>query len=259
MSKVGWKIPGKDFELRQVICGLCHVDDALSLSKVLCCDCIEAGVSKMWPADVGTSKEEEGYVVTFLHTIVSVESGRPRISPYVLSLMYTLGITNTQKIIRISHFAGAPMNNYQRIRVYVFSQVLGASNLRSGRAYDLYFVVWSMISEIVRLGWPQMMFAKALRSIPRRHVSKLVIACRLLGRCLKHSSRTQLPHPCNVGFELDPMCCASFKFCLDNHPHPLHNGAALDLCSWWELQKHSMSSWGKGGKDGGEGWKGPGK
>ena len=259
MSRVGWKVPGKDFELRQVICGLCHVDDALLLSKILCCDCIEAGVGKMWAADVGTSKEEEGNVVRLLHTIVSVQSGKPRIISYVISLLYTLGVTDTQKIARIGHCAGTPMNNYQQIRVYVFCQVLGANNLCSDRAYDLYFVIWSMISEIARLGWLQTMLAKAFRSIPRRHVSKLVIACRLLGRFLKHSSWIQLPHPCNVGFELDPMCCALFKFCLDSHPHPVRNGAALDLRSWWGLEKLSTSGWGKGGKDGGKGWKGPGK
>ena len=268
MSNVGWKIPGKDLELRQVICGLCHVDDALLISKVLCCDCIEAGVSKMWPADVGTSKEEEGNVVRFLHTVVSVESGRPRIIPYVPNLLFTLGITNTQKIARIGHFAGAPMNNYHQIRIYVFCQVLSANHLCNGRVHDLYFVIWSLISEIIQLGWPQSMVAKALRSIPRRHVSKLVIACRLLGRFMKHSSWSDLPHPCSVGFELDPMCCVLFKFCLDNHSHSLPDGI-VDLSSWW---KHTSSSTGckeqntidmagKGWQDKGKGkgWKGPGK
>ena len=50
----------------KIVNGLQHVDDALLMSACICDNCLEQGLKKLWPSDVGVSTEEKGDEIRFL-------------------------------------------------------------------------------------------------------------------------------------------------------------------------------------------------
>ena len=59
----------------QVLQALLHVDDCLVFSKLLCTSCLVAGLSTVWPADVGLTVESTEQTVDFLRVTVTFATG----------------------------------------------------------------------------------------------------------------------------------------------------------------------------------------
>ena len=76
----------KHYMFKHVAQGLQHVDDAAVFSKVLCTECMERLVSRLWPEDVGVSKEEEGPIIRLLNAILVVEGSIVKAFPYCPTL-----------------------------------------------------------------------------------------------------------------------------------------------------------------------------
>ena len=73
-KQVGWYISG--VPLSRSIQGLQHVDDALVFSTVFCDECVERGMCRLWPRDVGVEVEERGQSITFLRSQFTVLDGK---------------------------------------------------------------------------------------------------------------------------------------------------------------------------------------
>eukprot|EP00974_Lingulodinium_polyedra_P018946 1833226-Lingulodinium_polyedra.AAC.1 len=68
--RVGWLVPKVD--MRHTVQGVLHVDDSIVFSKILCEDCLIAGVAKLFPADIGMSCEARGACIPFLHAQIVI-------------------------------------------------------------------------------------------------------------------------------------------------------------------------------------------
>ena len=55
---IGFYVEG--YSVDETIQGAQVVDDVLLASRLLCANCMLDGMKKLWPRDVGVSKEEEG-------------------------------------------------------------------------------------------------------------------------------------------------------------------------------------------------------
>ncbi len=102
MIKVGWHVPGHSFNLSQLVLGLLHVDDSLLISRDLCVKCLESGVSKMWPSDVGVSLEEQGDVIRYLNALVFVLGSKIKVAPFNPNVCFALGFEPKQKMLDLA-------------------------------------------------------------------------------------------------------------------------------------------------------------
>ncbi len=125
----------------------------------------------MWPSDVGVSLEEQGDVIRYLNALVFVFGSRIKIAPFNPNVCFALGFEPKQKIARLGHFAGMKLSRYHVLRTFMLAQIMVMNHLCVGRAENLYFNIWCLISEILGLEWPQIWISKTLRSIPRKHAS----------------------------------------------------------------------------------------
>lgn len=67
-----------------------------------------------------------------------------------------------------------------------------------GDVANMYIHVGILLLEIARLGWPEHFIGKSLCSLPRRHVSPLISACRQIGRKLRRCELIFLFEPCDL-------------------------------------------------------------
>lgn len=66
ITRTGWSYG--NYSMSEIIQGVQHVDDAIIMSCIWCSDCLLEGVQKLWSDDVGTTLEETGNNITFLHS-----------------------------------------------------------------------------------------------------------------------------------------------------------------------------------------------
>ena len=80
-----WKRTGLQVENLtplQTLQAVLHVDDALAFSRVWCAMCIEKGIGKIFPPDVGTTLEGTGPQVHFLHADVAIDGISVEVTPH---------------------------------------------------------------------------------------------------------------------------------------------------------------------------------
>ena len=196
LQDVGWLVEGMSLE--EVVTGIMHVDDALVLSKVFCTACLEKGMRRLWPSDVGISLEEVGPTVRMLQCHVHAIGVEVHVRPYNPNVPYALGFAHDQKIARLGPFFGAEIHSCRTLRVFLHGKILAYNHLMQGSAQDMFVHVGFLLLEIERLGWPQRWMSLCLCNLSRRHVSPLISACRQVGKQLRHCSVGFLFQPCEL-------------------------------------------------------------
>ena len=68
--KMGWAHQG--FKLEELVTGISHVGDALVASRILCAECLHTGMKKLYPKDVGVSREGSGTLIRFLQVVTNI-------------------------------------------------------------------------------------------------------------------------------------------------------------------------------------------
>ena len=90
LKEYGWDFGNRP--IHQVVAGCMHVDDSVIFSKVMCKHCIIQGMRKLWPTDVGLELEEEGPMVRFLHSIISIHAQRIYVFPHNPNISFAFDI-----------------------------------------------------------------------------------------------------------------------------------------------------------------------
>ena len=183
LVEVGWNFKG--WKLHDLVSGLMHVDDAVVFSRIFCPGCLEQGMKRLWPQDVGISLEEIGPTVRMLHSHIHIIGLTVHIRPYNPNTSFALGFSSEQKVARLGPFLGQPFHEYADLQKFLHAKILAYNHLVQGDYDNMFVYVGVLLLEIVKLQWPEKFIRKALCSLPRRHVSPLISACRGIGRQLR--------------------------------------------------------------------------
>ncbi len=194
--------------------------------------------------DVGVSREEEGHNIRFLNAFIHVEGNKVQLAPFNPNILFALGLVPKQKIARLGSFINSHLSHYHTLRTFLLAQVMVMDHLGGGSSVGLYFNVWCLLSEVVKLGWPLKWVQKALRSIPRRHVSTFIIATRFLGRVLKLHDWLDIGHPLDHFCAQYRMCTSQISYAIDNNSQLLDPQGSTVLAN--TLAMGSGSEKGKG-------------
>ena len=92
LHNAGWLVGV--LSLEETVTGVMQVDDTLVLSTIFCTACLERGMRKVWPPDVGISLEEVGPTVCMLqcHVHVPVIGDQVHARPYNPNVYFALGV-----------------------------------------------------------------------------------------------------------------------------------------------------------------------
>ena len=186
LRDLGWHFEGKC--LQDVVSGLMHVDDNIVFSAMLCRDCLAKGMQRMWPADVGIEVEGLGPTLRFLSSVVHVHGYAVSVFPHNPNLGFAVDLLQCplQKIARLGPFISFKVSSYAHLKAFVLWQVIGFDHIVQGSLPGMCSHLCALYMEIHNLGWPRVWLSNALRSIPRRHSSHVIRACRMFGRAWKY-------------------------------------------------------------------------
>ena len=94
LVEVGWNFKG--WKLDHLVSGLMHVDDAAVFSRIFCPRCLEQGMKRLRPQDVGISLGEIGPTVRMLHSHIHITVLNVHIRPYNPNTSFALGFSLEQ-------------------------------------------------------------------------------------------------------------------------------------------------------------------
>ena len=190
-SKLGrWKSTGlyvNGLTAVQTLAGVLHVDDALCISRVHCPKCILQGVSKIYPSDVGTSLEGTSPEVHFLHADVRVVGDQLEVKPHCENEDFVAHKSEWQKKSRLGLFICRDLQGKKTLRQFIWSRVISFNHTCEGSGARGATAFAHVVVEILRLNWPQLWVSSSLRSLPRRHSSVFLHACRSFGRYMLYT------------------------------------------------------------------------
>ena len=196
-QKLGWHIPHLSGE--QTIQGLQHVDDALIFSKVLCRECLFAGVQNLWPADVGTTLEGHGLPMQFLHGRIEEADGDLVVLPYSHNSDFARGLSDRPERAKFPNFAYSPQLVCFDLRALLLERILSFNVTAEGNAARAAVALVDTVTEVAILQWPWGWICRILQNVPRRRKSPFVSLVRLYGRVLRSFmpslSALCTPHP----------------------------------------------------------------
>ena len=181
-KRVGWFIPELSFQ--QTVGGMLHVDDSIVFSKIFCNDCLERGVQRMWPPDVGVEREGTHPVIRFLHAVLVFDNCDVHVFPFTPNSMFSLGFHYKQKIARLGPYRGAQIHDYKKFQMFVWGFVLQADKLIDDDTIPSFGILLLFLRELALLQWPDILIARSLRSLPMRHSSHWARAVRRIGKYL---------------------------------------------------------------------------
>ena len=100
-----WHHP--DLSPEETVMGCQHVDDALIGSTILCLSCLESGLKKLWPSDVGVSVEETGNKLRFLQAEIVIPNPKLKeyiLTPYNPNIDFAKGLSEHQHTARLGKY-----------------------------------------------------------------------------------------------------------------------------------------------------------
>ena len=184
------------WQLRELLGGLRHVDDALGFSKVLCGDCVLRGLQAGLPDHIGYGAKGWGPHLQFLHAEVHVRrDGTVWTEPVAPNARYALGLAELQTRARIvpcceagpgdaggTRWPQAVLNSFLKGRLATHAALMEGQGLpaRKFRADAL------VIGELRRLGYPAQDLESVLRSVGP---NKADAAVRKLRAALRQDAR----------------------------------------------------------------------
>lgn len=161
---LGWYV-GK-MPTPQVIQGIIHVDDTLIFSKTLCHRCIESGILRCWPRELGMEVEQRPPVLTFLHitmTLKNVVEECPVVfRPSTPNEAYAKGEMEEPMVARVCQYIKTITDPREMLRPFLAAK-FACYNKLYGRTYDgsdIDHELAIMLSEILRAEWPPKVLAK---------------------------------------------------------------------------------------------------
>ena len=141
VQQLGWEILG--VHISKLLQGLLHVDDCLVMSKVFCQDCLYVGMQRLWPEDVGVSRESFGNEIEFLHAVVHIHDGFEDVPVIILPASqnndFINGVDICIKKSRLVEALNCILNN----NLICFSGVI----------FVLWFSFYGGILMIVKMWW----------------------------------------------------------------------------------------------------------
>ena len=188
LKDLGWSYENSN--IQEVVSGLMHVDDSILFSKTFCVDCLSKGIAKLWPTDVGVSKEEEGPILRFLSTFIMAQEARLLVLPHNPNFEFAFGKQSAQKVARLGTFIES-ISTYSMFKNFMLSQVLVYNHICLGSIDNMQHIAWVLFREVMTLGWPQKWLSTCLRAIPLRYNSVFIQHVRFVGRTLKHNHWTE--------------------------------------------------------------------
>ena len=169
----------------QCIAGILHVDDSLAVSKIFCASCMHKILGSVWPADVGTTLEEQGCTVRMLSAVVHVHQEEIIVMPYNPNGLFALGFAASQQKARLGPFRNVPGQTKMMLRTFLVGQLLVYDKIIAGRVQGIWFHFFLLISEVTRLDWPDEWICGSLVSIGQQHRFEFACKVRKLGKLLK--------------------------------------------------------------------------
>ena len=191
-AAVGWV--HDDVDVEQLLCGLCHVDDALLTSLILCSGCLLRGIQALYPSDVGVSLEEEGEVLKFLQAVVDcTDYQNPRIFPYMANVEFSLGLALHQNHCRIGKFLHPTITPFSAFKVFVTGQLLSHNHIFKYQGHIFLLHLFILLAEFFRLNYPDAWLCKAIKSVSVRHDSIYIRVAKRMARVIRmHGLETTL-------------------------------------------------------------------
>ena len=179
--------------LDAVVGGLQHVDDLLVGSRTLCCHCLETGVQRLFPPDLGFETEEAGSLVRFLGARIGEVRGRLRIEPFQPNDLFALGRSPLPHMARCATYLCSWSTPPPLLRAFLLP-VLYMHRQMGGPPRHMLPSIAVTCLEVLRSGWPQATLARELCSLPRDG-DALFRACRTLGGLLRRADPWKLLLP----------------------------------------------------------------
>ena len=145
-------------------------------------DCLDRGIQKLWPKDVGIEIEERGPVIRFLTVWISVVGDRAIFVPHHPNIKFAFGFSPHQKTARLGRFAGENTHKYGMLKQFVVGQILSYNHILCGSTEFAEFAVKILVWDIQKLEWPESWIIKAIMALPRRHCTPFTQFCRNFAR-----------------------------------------------------------------------------
>ena len=140
------------------------------------------------------------------------------------NVTFSLGLMQDQWIARLGTFIDTELTSYHQLRIFIPAQIMSVSHGVGGRNEGAYIHVWSLVAEVINLGWPVVSVSKSLRCIPSRHVYPSITSASFVGRALKHVSWRDLKHPLesNDHMRLDLHAGILAQYCIQTQERKLN-------------------------------------
>ena len=154
--------------------GCQHVDDALIGSTILCLSCLESGLKKLWPSDVGVSVEESGNKLRFFQAEVAIPNPILKeytLTPYNPNIDFAKGLSEHQHTARLGKYRNLELTSFSDLRQFIIGRFWSFNTILVGNAAQGINSTIYLILEVAKLGWPKNWICRASKSIPGRHRS----------------------------------------------------------------------------------------
>ena len=99
LDDVGWNF--RNLAADRLVAGISHVDDSVLISKLLCVNCLCAGLKKLWPSDVGVQLEERGPTLRFLSSVLHAVEEEIYVFPWNPNVGFSLRLSDIQTVARL--------------------------------------------------------------------------------------------------------------------------------------------------------------
>jgi len=165
MAAKGWKdlvrchfIPQIATNLQEWIMSLGHVDDLLSISRVLCVDCLTLFQQRLLPEEVGYGVKGSGWCFRFLQAVLIFRGHDVMSIPFNPNAPFALGEDQNQAVARIRPVLGfadwsqANLRSYIRQKLATNRQATGGGS-EEERETMLSGADWLIATELHRLGY----------------------------------------------------------------------------------------------------------
>eukprot|EP00974_Lingulodinium_polyedra_P012592 1218307-Lingulodinium_polyedra.AAC.1 len=160
--QAGWHVPG--LHARRVVQGVQLVDDALVMSRCLCCDCLYRGVRRLWPSDIQAEREEEGGEIQFLRAIGRTGkrgsgSADIEVAPILHNIEFVRGHETVPRAAKLSPYVDGLMNMHG-LQAYTGCKAISFDQTHRGSTHGAEQSMAYIITEPLKLGWPLHMVAR---------------------------------------------------------------------------------------------------
>ena len=173
----------------------------LFFSKILCAQCLESLMQRVWPRDIGINNEGQGPQLSFLHVKVCIDDEASvcpiRIFPLVANIDFVLEKDHNPRFSKLAPFISSALQPVEVLRSFLWCKLCMFNRVLQGETTGCSEALVSLVVEAVLLMWPIRWISSCLSQLPRRHRSNFCALVRWYGRRIRYINVAS-PMPCPI-------------------------------------------------------------